>query len=261
MSVERHDGPAALRSGSRRRRQHAHAHGQGGARSITGSRSCAGRSSCCRRSVRRLSFPCGRISATMPRAPAMPQIVDRQPGIGPIAGISAALAGASESSVAGARVRLAVPHRANVAAPDRTPRSAQGRDRLSQRARQLARAALRDLGARGTRAGARVHRERQAVPAQVPDQFGHRAARSARASGTRQREHGGRVRLGDGGAASLSTPSRRRVGEDRSHSVLRDPARASRAQRGNARHELPARRPSCTRSCGSVIRSNWRRRN
>ena len=39
-------------------------------------------------------------------------------------------------------------------------------------------------------------------------------------------------------------------------SVLRDPARAGGAQRRNARHERRARRPSCTRSCGSAIRSS-----
>ncbi len=131
-----------------------------------------------------------------------PQIIDRQPGIGPIAGISAALLEHPKAAWLVLACDLPFLTERYVAAPDRTPRPAQGRDRLSQRARQLARAALRDLGARGTRTGARVHRERQAVPAQVSDQFGHCVARSARASGTRQREYGGRVRLGDGRIAS-----------------------------------------------------------
>ena len=90
------------------------------------------------------------------------------------------------------------------------------RDRLSQRARRPARTAVRDLGTRRARAGARVHRERQAVPAQVPDQCRHCAARSAGAPALDNVNTRGRVRrwrrralrpLGDT-AAREARPSR-----------------------------------------------------
>jgi molybdopterin-guanine dinucleotide biosynthesis protein A len=71
--------------------QHSHAHRQGKPCNITASRNCSGRSSWSRKFCA-ASFVSVRPDQRGDAARAgHPQIVDRQPGIGPIAGISAAL--------------------------------------------------------------------------------------------------------------------------------------------------------------------------
>ena len=73
----------------------------------------------------------------------------------------------------------------------------------------------------------------------------------------------GRVRLGDGRAALLEHATAAKpqdAARPFAFSTTRSCAnRPDAAKRRSTR--APARRPSCTRSCGSVIRSSWRRRN
>ena len=68
----------------------------------------------------------------MPTRAGFPQIVDRQPGIGPIAGISAALLEHPKAAWLVLACDLPFLTERHVAAPDRASRSAQDCDCLSQ---------------------------------------------------------------------------------------------------------------------------------
>ena len=198
-----------------------------------------------------------------PTRAAFPQIVDRQPGIGPIAGISAALLEHPKAAWLVLACDLPFLTAANAAAPDRAPRSAHAsRPPIAARTTDLPEplCAIWEPAAREPvlayiASGKQCPRkflinsdtalldlpERQALDnVNTAEEFGAATARAA-----------ARLRL--------RQPAERagaRAEHDRSHPVLRDPARAGRAQRGNARYERRARRPSSTRSCGSVIRSS-----
>ena len=142
------------------------------------------------------------------------------------------------------------------------------RDRLSQRARRLARAAVRDLGAGGARAAARLHRERQAVPAQVPDQLRRCAARPARRAGAGQREHARRSSR-EAAAHALGTAARRRRQSrpepERSKTIRIQYYAILREQAGRSEETLDTSAAHAGRAvrgtARSVIRSSSRQRN
>ena len=156
--------------------------GQGRARVSRRSRNCSGRSICCRRSARRRSFRCGPTSATSRPARAFRR--------------SSIVSRASARSPAFRRRLLEHPKAAWLVLacdlPFLTERTLQHliAHRDPQQASRPRIAALTTAcPSRCARSGSprarepllALHRERQAVPAQVPDQRRHRAARSARA--------------------------------------------------------------------------------
>ncbi len=93
-----------------------------------------------------------------PTRAGLPQIVDRQPGIGPIAGISAALHAHPKGGMAGGRLRPALLRMSRRFAIWSSIAIRADRNRIQEQPRWPARAALRDLGTGRSRAGARVRR-------------------------------------------------------------------------------------------------------
>ena len=192
---EEHERPAYPWPGARGRPQHAHAARQGRHR-IPRRRDAARRRDEVAGGSRgaRLSCRCAPISRTTPHARATPQIVDRGDIEGPIAGISAAFASSSGCRLAGARLRPALPRRAA-----RSTRCSLARDpgfdatafRSSHDGLPEPLCAIYEPRARdGDR---RANRRRQELPAQIPHQRAHAAARPAQSARARQREHRGRV--------------------------------------------------------------------
>ena len=135
----------ALRPGAGGRAQHAHAAGQGDAR-VWGLTAAGARDGTARAAGGRASYRCAPTScgsaARRVRADHGPA-----PGLGPIAGIHAALRVAPGRRLAGDRLRPALPRRSDARAPDGAPRPELRGNGLPQQYRRPARAAVRDLRA------------------------------------------------------------------------------------------------------------------
>ena len=249
--------PARACSGTRRRSH------------ITAGRNCIGRSICCGTSARRRLCPCVPISADDPTRAEFPQIVDRQPGLGPIAGISAALQEHPKAAwlvlacdlpfLTETRCAHLIAHRdpsrlatayrsATTACPNRCARSG------NPRSREPLLAYI-------------------ATGKQCPRKFLINAdaasARSAGRSSARQCEHGGGVQRGAAASRAQATGdgyerSRKHAGRPQAEPPSRtvrvqyyaDPARTGWTQRRDDRHDRRHASRSVRRAARSVIRSS-----